>query len=120
MLNFASRVPAIASAAGFNNVVFVEDFANTNGIDTTNAKTAGFNLYTSTFPFLGTALNPTTTGVYSVSNSILKITSNENPNNGGYQFSSRGYLGTGAPRTIGVPAFTAGGYFEIRMAFNPT
>jgi hypothetical protein len=111
-------IPSYATSAGFNKITFFEDFRSTGTIDVNNTKAAGFNFYTGTFPFKGNILTPTPQSDYSVSNSLLKVATNGNPGLGGYQFGSRVYLGTSAPRSIGLPTLAPGGYFEMRMALD--
>jgi hypothetical protein len=111
-------LPSYAIAAGYTRPVFYETFDSIGNIDTTNSKTVGFSFFTGTFPYLGTALTPTPLADYSVSGSVITITDNPNPNLAGYEFSTRAYLGTSAPRSVGIPTFSPGFYFECRMSFN--
>lgn len=117
-------IPALAAAAGKNTTTFYESFNTINNIDIANSKVAGFNFYTSTFPFPSVPglPFPTPQSDYSIGSSNLNISTNSaaNANNGGggYQFSTRAYLGSGAPRSVGIPTFSAGAYFGCRMKFN--
>ncbi|MHB1936402.1 MAG: LamG domain-containing protein [Acidobacteriaceae bacterium] len=101
------RVPVAASSAGFKHLVFCDDFDSISTIDVKGTGAPGFNWYTK-LPF---GWGQTLPSGYSVSHSVLTVTSMVNATNWG--------LTTRDPVTGNGHAWNFG-FFEARVKFDPT
>src|ERR1035437_2728749 len=101
------RIPPPAASAGFDHLVFCDDFDSISTIDVKGTGAPGFSWYTK-LPFGGAQTLPS---AYSVSHSVLTVT-------------STGYTGNWAlttrdPVTGNGHAWNFG-FFEARVKFDPT
>lgn len=100
--------PPQAVAAGYNRLVFDEEFSSTDGIDTNNTGKPGFNFYRR-LPFGYPAERASS---MSVSNGVLTLTT---------RVSNMGLVSI-CKSGSGWTGFTAtgGAYFEASISFDPT
>lgn len=99
------RAPAAAESAGFTKMVFCDDFDSLSTIDVHTTGAPGFNWYTR-MPFNRGRTSETD---YSVSNSVLSVTDDDNYNWG---------IASIDPKTGSGKAWNFG-YFEARLSFDP-
>ena len=100
--------PAPAVDAGYNKLVFYDDFDSLSTIDVNGTEKPGFKWYVDR-PVWGTGI--TEPSAYSISNSVLTVSSTGN--SAGWaisSFSPKGNVGHSFNH----------GYFEARIHFNPT
>jgi len=101
----AAEAPSVAAEAGFSKLVFCDDFDSLSTIDVKTTGAPGFNWYTRQ-PF-GRGRTPESD--YSVANSVLSVTDNNNYNWG---------IASMDPKTRSGNAWTFG-YFEARLSIDP-
>lgn len=99
--------PAAASAAGFDNLVFCDDFNSSSTIDVNATGNQGFNWYTALPRWFG---SHTPASDYSLSNSVITLSQSRNTANWA--------LATQDPIT-GAGRSWVFGYFEARIKFDP-
>jgi hypothetical protein len=102
-----TAAPAAAQSAGFNDLVFCDDFNSTSTIDVNGSGSSGYNWYTN-LPF---GWGQTQASAYSVSDSVLTVTSTGSTANWG--------LSTMDPKTGNGHTWIFG-YMEARISFDPT
>ncbi len=100
-------------AAGFNTVTLFDDFNSTATIDITNSQAPGFNWYLANWFVAGATSTPADN--FSVSNSILTI---GNGSGGAFPGMVTAF-DTGVVNAYKGTVYSGGGYFEVRMKFNP-
>lgn len=101
------QTPAQAAAAGYNNLIFADDFTSLSTIDTGHSGGAGYNWYLDRLA----GWTPAAASDFSVANSVLKIDQSDAAVNCGIttmcSVSGNGYSFDRA-------------YFEARMRFDPS
>lgn len=105
--NPLAHAPEAASSAGFYKLSFCDDFNSISTIDVSGTGAPGFNWYTK-LPFGGAQTLPS---AYSVSHSVLAVTSTGNTGNWA--------LTTRDPVTGNGHAWNYG-FYEARIKFDPT
>jgi hypothetical protein len=108
--------PAPAAAYGFNTLALYDDFDSINTIDINNTLQPGYKWYVSQLNAKASQFNVMPASAISVAGSILTLNL---PNLPGLALGSTGYIPGTPPTPIGFAAKNTGGYYEIRMAFNP-
>ena len=121
---YARPLPAPAAEVGFNTVTMFDDFDSPDTIDVNNALTSNFKWFVTNTCIPqdspdGTQAAGVTQQPASVSLNGSILTFSPTANSGGW-LTSAGYTGVSGSRFVGSLIAPTGGYFEIKMAFDPT
>jgi hypothetical protein len=114
-ISITAQQPAVRPmiAAGFNSVIFFDDFDTTATIDLANSQANGFKWYLANWFTAGS--QATNANNVSVANSVLTIGGGS-----GVGPTIVSAFDTGVTDAFKGTVFGTGGYFEIRMKFDPS